>query len=290
MVFEGISTNRTTHIKIHVPVPQAASKYERFNYHHALNLHAVKRAALRLGIDFDTGVEPTTLQHLLSKTTQTVDIYDYRLSQLFSPTSAPTPTSTLPDLTVIAPGDPCPKCSEGKLDAQTAIEIGHTFHLGTRYSEPLNALVVVPDKPQKIPMQMGCHGIGVTRVIGAIASVLHTTSGLNWPAAIAPFSVVIIPAPDISTEDVIGVYDSLVKGGGQCDVVIDDRVGKGLGWKLKDADAVGYPIVIVMGKTWRGGDVRAVEVQCRQLNVKEQVAGEGDQGVHKRVKELLQQL
>ncbi|PPJ53400.1 hypothetical protein CBER1_00939 [Cercospora berteroae] len=176
-------------------------------------------------------------------------------------------------------GDQCPKCDSPSIQLHKAVEIGHTFHLGTRYSKPLEAAVQAEDNTQ-VDIEMGCHGIGVSRLIGAAASLLADQRGLNWPLAIAPFSTVIVGAGKMPPEDTREVYDTLMKGllsqflsgprtrAAPPDAVIDDRE-RPFGWKLNDADLVGYPFIIVLGKAW--SSERAVELQCRRLGVKENV-------------------
>jgi prolyl-tRNA synthetase len=170
--------------------------------------------------------------------------------------------------------DTCPSCQRSSLQISKAIEIGHTFHLGTRYSTPLGAKV--QDSQNKwLAISMGCHGIGVSRLIGAVAGLMADGRGLNWPEKIAPFQIVVVPGQQASVEDSALIYDNLVKGTrgspheGELDVVIDDRA-RPLGWKLKDADLVGYPFIIVLGRSWP----EKVEVQCRRLGIKEEVAVE----------------
>lgn len=230
------------------------------------------------------------------------------------------------DLIKISSEDACPKCSKNTLLMQRAVEIGHTFHLGTRYSGPLNATFAIDpaltaDKkpglevlssaddndgflsPQgQAHMQMGCHGIGVSRIIAAVADSLADAQGLNWPRAIAPFETIIIPAEglelaavevydhlrsvflarddgdknkDAKADNLAAVATATATGGaadamGGIDVILDDR-DKPLGWKLKDADLIGYPVMVVVGRTWRSKSPGLVEVQCRRLGVKEEV-------------------
>lgn len=198
----------------------------------------------------------------------------------------------------IRSGDPCPRCEDGKLKVEKAVELGHTFHLGTRYSKPLGASVALPKElrgpdvdlgeEDKALMQMGCHGIGVSRMIGAVAAVLVDDKGLNWPAAIAPFQVVVLA--DKNFEDVgMQVHDELTQReahGETIDVVLDDR-GKGfsIGWKLNDADAIGYPVIVVAGRSWRLQ--KKLELQCRRLGVKEAVPLDR---LGPRVQEILERL
>jgi prolyl-tRNA synthetase len=119
---------------------------------------------------------------------------------------------------------------------------------------------------------MGCHGIGVSRLLAAAAGLLMDSRGLNWPVKIAPFGAVVVAAPKTAEEDVLRVYDALGTSSPSTttalDVAIDDR-DRPLGWKLNDADLIGYPFIVVLGKAWKARG--AVEVQCRRLGVKEEV-------------------
>ena len=224
-----------------------------------------------------------------------INIYDYRLSSLpdidnfaalgqqeTSSVSKDIPTTTIGNLTdpdaepinivKICDGDLCPRCSSGSLAVTNAIELGHTFHLGSRYTVPLNATVSSPmegDEGKLVPMSMGCHGIGVSRIIAAIAEGFRDEKGLMWPRAIAPFEICIIGTKGEGMED---IYDILTSenaseggmGAGTSprtlDVVLDDR-DKSLVWKLNDADLIGYPVLLVLGRKWKSDG--KVEVQCR---------------------------
>ncbi|KAJ4367492.1 hypothetical protein N0V83_007075 [Neocucurbitaria cava] len=277
--FRGISVDRKTEIQVHLPNPSSAfEKDEHLPWSRIsefANLHAIKNA-LPDDIELDTGMEASTLAWCLSDSDKVhrpiIHLFDRALH----------PSHSSPDLTITRPGDACPRCSTGTLSVQKAIEVGHTFHLGTRYSTPLNALVAVPENPTKEPMQMGCHGIGVSRIIGAVASLLADEKGLNWPRVIAPYEAVILTSPQTGEEEAVQVYDALCSGtrsdGGQgavdgkgevVDLVLDDRPIKSLGWKLRDADLIGYPVVVVLGRAWK--ERREVEVQCRRLGVKQDV-------------------
>lgn len=174
------------------------------------------------------------------------------------------------------PDDPCPECKEGKLQLQKAIEIGHTFHLGTRYSSKLGLAVRSSgSRPQKgeepTAVEMGCHGIGVSRLIAATTACLSDDSGLNWPRVIAPFEVAILVKQTDSERLSAAhkLYDDItLSDAGTSDVLLDDRADLSLGWKMNDADMIGYPVIVVVGKTFDQGEV---EVQCRRLKVKQHV-------------------
>lgn len=171
-------------------------------------------------------------------------------------------------LTKPRPDDSCPKCGVEGLAFSQAVEIGHTFHLGTRYSKPFDA-TFKSDQNAEVEIQMGCHGIGVSRLVGAVASLLADEKGLNWPVSIAPFVVTIIGAGNTAIEDIAAVYDYTARA---VEVIIDDR-DRPMGWKLNDADLIGYPFIVVLGKAWK--QRREVELQCRRLGVKEEVVLEG---------------
>jgi prolyl-tRNA synthetase len=178
-------------------------------------------------------------------------------------------------LVKVQDGDKCVKCGHGHVKTHVAIELGHTFHLGTRYSEVLRASVMVDQSSsgssdaQNVPMQMGCHGIGVSRMITAVADSLADPKGLNWPRAMAPFEVIVVPAKGLE-EEAEKIYDSLTSDpASPVDVILDDR-DKQMGWKLGDADLIGYPVIVVVGKGWK--KQKTLEVQCRQLdNLREDV-------------------
>jgi prolyl-tRNA synthetase len=186
-------------------------------------------------------------------------------------------------------GDLCPRCTTGSLRVQKALEVGHTFYLGARYSKPLGVTISVPpsttivrnledpspstsSRPNDVvPVQMGCYGIGVSRIIGAVAEHFSDKTGLNWPRAIAPYEVVVIPAEGL-LEEVIPIFDMICGGGSlndldgrRIDAILDDR-DQTFGWKIKDADLIGYPIIVVLGRDWKSR--RHCEVQCRQLSLK----------------------
>lgn len=180
------------------------------------------------------------------------------------------------DLVRIETGDACPRCPDGKLKIQTAVELGHTFHLGTRYSQPLDATIVSQKSAAnflQVPMQMGCYGIGVSRLIAAVADALADTKGLNWPRVMAPFEAVVVPTKgqEAGAEE---VYDILTERKyppslEALDATLDDRK-KDFGWKLNDADLIGYPIIVIVGRDWKKG--RECEVQCRRLGMKKNIA------------------
>ncbi|EGG10840.1 uncharacterized protein MELLADRAFT_42095 [Melampsora larici-populina 98AG31] len=152
------------------------------------------------------------------------------------------------------------------LGSSKAIEVAHTFYLGTKYSSSLSATYKISDPKTGLqkenPLEMGCFGIGISRLMGAIAECSHTETGLRWPINVAPFKVcIIIPmqendagSSDLikSVAQIIGREVESIKtkvGELKGEVLIDDRIQR-IGWKLMDADLVGYPILIVLGNRW----------------------------------------
>ncbi|MDQ1434634.1 MAG: prolyl-tRNA synthetase, partial [Actinomycetota bacterium] len=152
------------------------------------------------------------------------------------------------DIVTVAPGDPCPRCGM-PLSIDRGIEVGHVFQLGTKYSEALDARYT-DEKGEQHPMVMGCYGIGVSRVVAAVAEEYHDEHGLSWPAALAPYAVHLIAVPGRGEQaaNVVAeadrVYASLRAQG--IDVLYDDRdVSPGV--KFADADLVGVPVQLVVG-------------------------------------------
>jgi prolyl-tRNA synthetase len=152
-------------------------------------------------------------------------------------------------------GDRCPRCG-GALHFQTAIELGHIFKLGTRYSEPLDARFVDEDGVEK-PMIMGCYGIGPARTMAAIVEQNHDEKGIVWPASVAPYDVHVVVAFDGVEEQVEAVAEAYSADGKA--VLVDDREMRA-GGKFADADLIGVPIRITVGrKTLEDGAVDVKE-------------------------------
>lgn len=319
-VWRGVSRDRRTLINVWYPAKDFCSSEERLDRTElAINPYAVS-AILP---DLDTSVvQPTHLWEDVNTDTQTecmpkklVNLVDCRLSasiaaqissadpsiQIWPKTISPLPDIQIETITLnpstgqpmnlmrISNGDSCPCCSSGSLVVRRAIELGHTFHLGTRYSKPMGVSVAVfkqgaateplsrnstAKSTDHVFLEMGCHGIGVTRIIGAVADSLADEKGLNWPRVMAPFEVVVIALK--FPEGALKVYDALCelngrsadRGSMDVDVVLDDRENS-FGWKMQDADLVGYPVIVVVGRRWK--EEMVCEVQCRRLKIREEV-------------------
>ncbi|SFB54058.1 prolyl-tRNA synthetase [Cohnella sp. OV330] len=151
------------------------------------------------------------------------------------------------DLRNAEAGDPCPRCAEGHLDMRKGIEIGHVFKLGTKYSLPFHA-DFADAKGASSQIIMGCYGIGISRMMSAVAEQHHDEGGFRWPTAIAPFQAHIVP---VSWKDATqsALAEELYRTLQACGVetLLDDRDER-LGVKLKDADLFGIPLRIVVGK------------------------------------------
>ncbi len=149
------------------------------------------------------------------------------------------------DLRAVTAGEPCPEC-ESPLAVGKAIEIGHIFKLGTRYSAALDARVL-DEKGQAVEMVMGSYGIGIDRTIAAVVERCHDENGIIWPVSVAPFEVVVTvinPKDVAASETGAQLYDALRAAG--LDVVLDDRDERP-GVKFKDADLVGIPYRLTVG-------------------------------------------
>jgi prolyl-tRNA synthetase len=143
-------------------------------------------------------------------------------------------------------GDACPRCSS-VLSVRNAIEVGHVFKLGTKYSELLNAKFLAADESQRTII-MGCYGIGINRIIAGVIESSHDSVGIIWPVNLAPFEVVICPmkVSDEATMQLTNkLHDDLGESGIDC--IVDDRDQRA-GVKFKDADLIGFPLRVVIGE------------------------------------------
>jgi prolyl-tRNA synthetase len=157
------------------------------------------------------------------------------------------PTANFHDLITVQEGDPCPACEKGTLEVRKAIELGHLFKLGTKYSASMKCVFTDSDGSEK-PIVMGSYGIGIERIMAAVIDRYHDEKGIIWPVSIAPFLVHIIPI-DISNAQVGGaantIYEQLGKEG--IEAIIDDRDERP-GFKFNDADLIGIPIHLIIGE------------------------------------------
>jgi prolyl-tRNA synthetase len=150
------------------------------------------------------------------------------------------------DLRVAAAGDPCPRCATGKFQPFKGIEVGHVFFLGTKYSAPMRCEFLGEDG-QTRPMVMGCYGIGITRIVAAAIEQNHDEGGIVWPMALAPYQVALLPLQKDGEVAAAAeaLYAELLALG--VEVLFDDRDERP-GVKFKDADLLGMPLRIAVGK------------------------------------------
>ncbi len=161
------------------------------------------------------------------------------------------------DIRVVEEGDVCPKCGKPIKTAQ-GIEVGHIFKLGTKYSDALG-LKYLDENGKSQTVIMGCYGIGVTRCIAAVIEQNYDENGIIWPVSCAPFEAIVVPANHKNEEQVCEaekIYNSLKDAG--IDVLLDDR-NERAGVKFKDADLIGIPVRIVVGKKVSEGVVEYKE-------------------------------
>jgi prolyl-tRNA synthetase len=157
------------------------------------------------------------------------------------------------DLRQITTEDPCPECG-GKLELTEGIEVGHVFKLGTSYSESMQALFQDSNGLEK-PFVMGCYGIGVSRVVAAAIEQNHDDNGIIFPVPLAPYQVIILNL-GLKDEAINGaaekLYEDLQAAG--IDVLLDDRDERP-GSKFKDADLLGIPYRVTVGKSFSKNNV-----------------------------------
>ncbi len=164
-------------------------------------------------------------------------------------------------------GDTCPRCA-GMLSVIRSIEVGHIFKLGLKYSQAMHA-VFLDEAGKEREMWMGCYGIGVTRIVAAAIEQNHDERGIIWPLAIAPYRVIILPLGKDSeaTQAAEKLYDEFTTAG--IETLLDDR-GDTPGVKFADADLLGIPWQIIVGKTYK--NEKLVELKRRGkkdgLNIK----------------------
>ena len=171
------------------------------------------------------------------------------------------------DLKVLKEGDPCPVCG-APIKHTRGIEVGQVFKLGTKYSEAMNA-TYKDENQQDHPLVMGCYGIGVSRTLAAVIEQHHDEDGIIWPVSVAPYHAIVTlvkPKDEEQAKVAEEIYQSLLAAG--VEAVIDDRDERP-GVKFKDADLLGFPIRITVGK--RAGE-GIVEYKLRRDSEKSELS------------------
>lgn len=179
------------------------------------------------------------------------------------------PKFTTADLRDVVAGDPSPD-GEGELEIRKGIEVGHIFQLGDKYSKAMNCGVLTETGKHEV-LQMGCYGIGVTRIVAAAIEQNHDKYGIIWPEAIAPFKVVIIPMNMHKSHRVQEVAENLYKNlsDANVEVLFDDRKERP-GVMFADMELIGVPHSIVIGE--RNLDNQQVEYKNRRTGEKSMLA------------------
>ncbi|WP_368163679.1 proline--tRNA ligase [Aeromonas sp. R6-2] len=173
------------------------------------------------------------------------------------------------DIRNVVEGDPSP-CGTGTLLLKRGIEVGHIFQLGTKYSEAMKA-TVLNEEGKSVVMEMGCYGIGVSRVVAAAIEQNNDQYGIIWPEAIAPFEVAVIPMnmhKSVRVAELAERFYGELKAA-RIDVLFDDRKERP-GVMFADMELIGIPHAIVIGE--RGLDNGVVEYKCRRSGEKQEVA------------------
>lgn len=174
------------------------------------------------------------------------------------------------DLRQARAGDACPRCADGTFTSHRGIEVGQTFYLGTKYSKKLGA-TYQDAQGQDHVIEMGCYGIGITRTVAAAIEQNHDANGIQWPLALAPATVTIIPVnsnDETMRQTGEKLYTTLLAAG--VDVMLDDRDERP-GVKFKDADLIGIPLRVTIGpKSLARGMVelkRRTETQSTEVSI-----------------------
>jgi prolyl-tRNA synthetase len=175
--------------------------------------------------------------------------------------------ATWADLRSVQGGEPCANCG-APLEVFKAAEVGHIFKLGTKYSESMGARILASDG-REIPIVMGSYGIGIERIIACAVELYHDDAGIIWPAAIAPFQVVVTPV-NVNDTTTMAVAEELYRElhAAGIEALIDDRDERA-GVKFKDADLIGIPYRLTVGRKSGEG---IVELATRASRTSQEIA------------------
>lgn len=169
--------------------------------------------------------------------------------------------SAFADIRLAVTGDPCPRCDGGQLETHRGIEVGQVFYLGTKYSTAMGATFLDAEGRER-PIEMGCYGIGISRMVAAAIEQNHDANGIIWPLAIAPFEVLLLPI-NYKDEKLRQATDKLYQELRQrgVDALLDDRDERP-GVKFKDGDLIGIPLRVTVGA--KGLDKGCFELRWRR--------------------------
>jgi prolyl-tRNA synthetase len=177
--------------------------------------------------------------------------------------------SAFADLRLAVAGDACPRCQSGKLQTHRGIEVGQIFYLGTKYSEKMGATYLDAEGREQA-IEMGCYGIGISRMVAAAIEQNHDANGIIWPLSIAPFQVLVLPInykEEKLRDAAEKLYLDLQRAG--VEVMLDDRDERA-GVKFKDADLIGIPLRVTIGA--KALDKGCIELRNRRDGKTDEVA------------------
>lgn len=186
------------------------------------------------------------------------------------------------DIRLVEQGEICTSCG-AKLLVTRGIEVGNIFKLGTKYSKPMKAVFTGVDGKEK-PYVMGCYGIGISRTAAAAVERYHDENGIVWPVSIAPYHVIVVPVnikDELQMKVANEIYETLLANG--IEAVIDDRDERP-GVKFKDADLIGFPFRITVGKTIQEDQGGLVEFKTRKTG--EMITIKPDEAIEKLLNDL----
>ena len=194
--------------------------------------------------------------------------------------------SAFADLRLAVAGDLCPRCGEGVFESHRGIEVGQVFYLGRKYSESLGATYLDTEGRER-PIEMGCYGIGISRLVAAAIEQNNDSNGIIWPFSIAPFHVLLLPI-NYKDQAIQGasdrIYQQFQKRG--VEVLMDDRDERP-GVKFKDADLIGIPLRLTVGA--KGLEKDTVDLRWRRDGKTDEIPlGDAAQTIHIIITQSLQ--
>lgn len=222
---------------------------------------------VNLGVDVLVDSEVTLMKNFVVGANETeYHFKNVNINKDFTPTY-------VGDFRNIEEGNLCPVCKKERIATCQGIEVGHIFKLGTKYSKSMDCKFLDENGKEQVPI-MGCYGIGVTRCMAAIIEQSSDESGIIWPVAVAPYHVIVVPVNTKNEEQVKlaeEIYEALRSKG--IDVLLDDR-NERAGVKFKDADLIGIPVRINVGKGASEDKVEFIirkDLSLKELNSKDAI-------------------
>ena len=157
----------------------------------------------------------------------------------------------------------CADADRGLLQIKPGLEVGHVFYLGSRYSASFKAMV---DGQSQRPVEMGCYGLGISRILAAVVANSRDAHGLSWPTAIAPHRAVVIPVDGAMYETALRIARDLDVALGGDVIAIEDRIDHSPGRKMKESQFLGFPYMLIFGRAMK--EKGLIEVEIRRTGQK----------------------